>query len=294
MSENLTKPPAGGQGQRPGPVEEIERERYEILQQLEDWLETPVLILGFLWLILLVVELIWGLHPFLNALVYVIWAVFVLDFFLRFFLAPHKGNYLRKSWLTALSLFIPALRIGRIARLAPVFRAARAARGLRLVSLVSSLNRGMRSLRRAMRRRGFGYVLALTFLVTLAGAAGMLAFEGRVPEGQPGLHNYGEALWWTAMIMTTLGSDYWPQTAEGQMLTLLLSLYAFAVFGYVTASLASFFIGAGSETAGSSSPPGLPGEDAASLKAELAALRREIALLRRELPARPREPDPDG
>lgn len=45
------------------------------------------------------------------------------------------------------------------------------------------------------------------------------------------------------MIMTTMGSQYWPQTAEGRVLCLFLAIYAFSVFGYVTAFLASIFIG---------------------------------------------------
>ena len=216
---------------------QAERERYEALEQIEDWLETPVIILGFIWLILFVIDLIHGLNPFLNALVYFIWAVFVLDFAIRFILAPQKITYLKNNWLTALSLFIPALRIGRLARVVRVFRALRAARGLTLVSVVGSLNRSMRALRATMRRRGFGYVMLLTLVVTFVGAAAMLSFE------YPGLKNYGDALWWTSMIMTTLGSDYWPSTAEGRLLALLLSIYAFAVFGYVTATLATFFIG---------------------------------------------------
>ena len=57
-----------------------------------------------------------------------------------------------------------------------------------------------------------------------------------------GIHDYGTALWWTAMLMTTMGSAYWPQTGEGRILCVLLALYAFAVFGYVTATLATFFV----------------------------------------------------
>jgi voltage-gated potassium channel len=45
------------------------------------------------------------------------------------------------------------------------------------------------------------------------------------------------------MILTTLGSQYWPRTPEGRVLGFLISLYAFAVFGYFTALLASFFVG---------------------------------------------------
>jgi voltage-gated potassium channel len=34
------------------------------------------------------------------------------------------------------------------------------------------------------------------------------------------------------MIMTTLGSEYWPRSPEGACSAWLLALYAFAVFGY--------------------------------------------------------------
>ncbi len=299
----------------------IERERNRTLAELEAWLETPVMLLGFLWLVLLVIDLSWGLNPFLNAVMYFIWGVFVLDFLLRFTLAPRKGVFLRGNWLTALSLFIPALRIGRLARilqaarLGRALRAAQSVRGLRLVSLISSVNRGMRALRRTFERRGVGYVLLLTLVVLLVGAAGMYAFEQPSATEGDGLKSYGEALWWTAMIMTTLGSNYWPITAEGRLLALLLALYAFGVFGYVTATLATFFIGSDAAKAAAGEAPvtafpedtlpiGAPAEaipvtadlfaepniDAAALQKEAdrlteeaEKLRAEAALLRKEL-----------
>jgi voltage-gated potassium channel len=69
----------------------------------------------------------------------------------------------------------------------------------------------MASLRATMHRRGFAYVSVLTLLVTLAGAGAMLAFERDVPD-PAGIHDFGTAFWWTAMIMTTMGSAYFPQT----------------------------------------------------------------------------------
>ncbi len=75
----------------------------------------------------------------------------------KIILAPRKLEYLRRHWLSALSLVVPALRVFRIVR---VLRVARAARGLRLVKVVGSLNRGMRALGASMGRRGFGYVTA--------------------------------------------------------------------------------------------------------------------------------------
>ena len=98
-------------------------------------------------------------------------------------------------------------------------------------------------LKRSVRRRGLGYVTLLTLIVAVVGAAGMYQFE-LDGDGGPGFSSYGGALWWTAMLLTTMGSDYWPRTSEGRMLCLLLAVYAFAVFGYVTAAIAAYFVDA--------------------------------------------------
>ena len=89
----------------------LETERYELLQQLEDWLETPMLVLGFAWLVLLLIELIWGLSPLSETIGMVIWIVFIADFAIKFTLAPKKVTYLKSNWLTAIALVIPALRV---------------------------------------------------------------------------------------------------------------------------------------------------------------------------------------
>lgn len=248
----------------------INEERQGLVEQLEQWLETPLLILGFVWLALLIYELIWNLSPALELCGTIIWIVFILDFALKFTLAPDRTDYLKSNWLTALSLLVPALRVFRIFRIFRILRAARAVRGVRLFRVLTSLNRGMKSLGASFSRRGFGYVVALTVIVTLAGAAGMLAFESGA-EG--GIQTYGAALWWTAMMMTTIGSEYFPQTAEGRVLCFLLALYAFAVFGYVTATLATFFVGRDAKHKES---------DIVGVE-DINALRGEIVLLREEV-----------
>jgi len=158
---------------------------------------------------------------------------------------------------------------------AVLLRGARVLRGARLVRVVSSLNRGMGALGRSMGRRGLGYVLALSTLITFGGAAGMYFFEKGLPAN--GIPDYTAALWWTAMVMTTLGSSYWPQSGEGRVLCLLLSFYAFAVWGYVTASLATFFVGRDADN----DEAEIPGKkEIEALRAELAGLRSDIRTLR--------------
>lgn len=256
--------------------EDLNNERRQLLDQLEQWLETPLTLLGFLWLVLLVIELRWGLSPFLETIGTLIWAIFIIDFAVRLIISPDKLQYLKHNWLTAIALFLPALRVLRFVRIARLLRATRVVRGLRLLRIVTSVNRGMRALSASFGRRGFGYVSALSGIVLFAGAGGMYAFENDVPGG---LHSYGVALWWTAMLLTSIGSEYWPQTAEGRVLCFLLSLYGFAVFGYVTAALASFFIGRDAEGTGE-----LAGAQAVKeLQDELAAIHQELLAMRSQM-----------
>jgi voltage-gated potassium channel len=100
----------------------------------------------------------------------------------------------------------------------------------------------------------------------------MYAFEN---DGSAhGFRDFGDALWWTAMIMTTMGSAYWPETVAGRVLCVLLALYAFAVFGYVTALLASFFVGREAGVGGDTRGDGLE-----RLREEMQALRTAVERL---------------
>jgi voltage-gated potassium channel len=234
-----------------------------------------MIFLGFVWLILLLIELIWGLTKVLEYISLGIWILFIIDFLIKFVLAPHKIAYLKKSWLTAFSLIIPALRIFRLLRF---IRLLRGLRGIRLIRVVSSLNRSMNSLGATMRRRGFAYVFILTVIVTFGGAAGMYALE----NPNPGFESFGMALWWSAMRIITAGSDYWPLTPEGRGLAFLLAVFGYAIFGYVTATIATFFIGRDAEE---KDAPVAGAKDINELKQEVAQLTRVIEDLKAKLPA---------
>ncbi|HEX6223768.1 MAG TPA: ion transporter [Chryseolinea sp.] len=249
-------------------------ERKKLLVRIESMLEIPMTILGLVWLVLLILELLNNSTQFLERLGLVIWVIFILDFVVKLILAPAKLQYLKTNVITIVSLIVPAFRVLRALRL---LRLLRFSRGLRLVKILGSLNRGMRAVSNTMKRRAFGYVLMLTVIVIFAGAAGMFAFENRIPGG---LNDFGTSLWWTTMIMTTLGSEYWPKTPEGRILCIFLSLFAFAVFGYITATIATFFIGRDAddrqgEIAGSKEIRELKAE-ITEMKAMLSAMAHQI------------------
>ncbi|HEX2280231.1 MAG TPA: ion transporter, partial [Thermomicrobiales bacterium] len=231
-----------------------------------------------------------GLSPLLSLLTNAIWVLFILHFLLEFVIAPRKLVYLRGNWLTAISLAIPALRMFRILRAVRVLRAARFTRSVSMVRLISSVNRGMRALRNTFSRRGFGYAVALTVIVILAGSAGMLQFESpdslrqagesEAAQAGIGIQTYGESLWWTSMLLTTIGSEYWPVTAEGRLLAWLLALYGLAVFSYITATIASHFI---AQDTGHEDTRARGQTDAELLREEVRALRTQIAALAAQL-----------
>lgn len=249
----------------------LKRERYVLLRRITQLLEGPMVFLGFVWLILLLVELIWGLSKTLQYASGAIWILFIIDFLLRLILAPDRSAYLKNNVLTIFSLVIPAVRVVRIFRF---FRWLRSLRGLRLIKVVSSVNRSMRSLNATMQRRGIRYILLLTVLVILAGAAGMFTFEKNVAAN---LDSYGKAIWWTAMLIITIGSEYWPQTSEGRALAFLLALYGFTMLGYITATLASFFVGRDAEE---KKAPLAGSDDIRELRNEIRQLTRVVNELR--------------
>lgn len=231
---------------------QLGRQRRSLLRRISGALDAPMTVLSLVWLGLLVVEFTSGLSPALETTGYVIWMLFVFHFALEFWIAPDKLSYLRGNWLTALALVLPAFRALRVFRAFRLLRTARVGRGVRLVRWITSLNRGMKATQRSTAGRGLRYVIALTLLVNLTGAAGIFYFEnpralrqaGYQTSAQPvaGIRSYGESLWWTAMMLTTMGSDYFPKSTEGRIIALLLAIYGFAIFGYITATVASLII----------------------------------------------------
>lgn len=250
--------------------------RLGALHVLDDLLEGPLLVLAAIWLVLFVIELTRGLGPRLQQAMSLVWFVFVLDFALKLAIAPSKIGFLRRNVLTLASLLVPALRVFRFARVLGVLRSLRAARLLRLVQVFGSFNRSVRTLRATIARRRLQYVLLLTVAVAVIGAAGMRAFEPAGPDGE-GFDGYLSALWWTMMVLTTMGSEYWPRTAEGRILCVALAVYAFAVFGYVTASIATLLVGRDADSNAAAGARERPVEE------DVRALAREVAVLRAEL-----------
>lgn len=268
----------------------IRSERFELLENVQSILEPAMTALGFCFLILLLLDYTSsGIssrnQAWLGTALQAIWVIFLLDFILRFAIAPAKGEFLRQNWFAALSLALPFLRPFR------AFRAVRVLRSLSLVRLLGGINRGIRLLRKITRGRQFAYVGGLTVLVTLAGAVGVLYFD-RDTANAP-IQTFGDALWWASAMVTTINNEKYVVSTEARIIAILIRVFAVSVFGFITASIASYLIGSTEAT-------GAKAEEDAALREEIAALRQELTLVREGLAAsgrasdQPATPAPDA
>lgn len=251
----------------------VRDERWELLDNLQAVLEPAMAGLGLLFLGLLLLDysaialsdegssrLYWALQA--------IWAIFLVEFAVRLIVAPAKGAFLRRNWLGALSLVLPFLRPIR------AFQAARALRSLSLVRFLGGINRGIRVLRAVTRGRQFAWIGALTVVVMIAGAVGVRFFDRGVEDAP--IQGLGDALWWSAAMVTTINNEFYAVSTEARVLAILMRIFAVSVFGYITASIATYFIGTAQDGADD-------GNETQALRAEIAALRLEMATTRRAL-----------
>lgn len=268
-------PPHSGNADTQSTREAQRTERWELLGHLQALLEPIMIGLGVVFLILLFVDygglLTTEPHAILlTRALLVIWCVFLVDFGLRFAVAPEKIRFLRANWLTILSLAIPFLRPVR------ALRAVRAIRSLNLVRLLGGVNRGMRILRSVSKGHQFAYAAGLTVLVVVAGAVGVWFFDRGASDAT--IVSFGDAIWWSSTLITTISNEQYPVTLESRVLALLMRVYAVSVFGFVTATIASYLVGQRFR-------PDLTEREQRDVGDQMAALRLEIQSIRQELRA---------
>jgi voltage-gated potassium channel len=259
------------------------------LKTLPKTLERPMLLLSFVWFLVIITELVNGTNPILLSVGSVLWVLFVIYFCLRLAVISDRGSFLKWNWLFVLAILVPILRFFPFLQKFPLARALTATFGMQVIWMFASADQGLRSLRRTIGRRGTGYALTMTVVVILAGATGMLHFESNSPDPQA-IHSYPRALWWVAMQITNIGSGYRPVTVGGHVLCLGISIFAVAIFGYLTAVFAAIFIGRDAEDPKSE----IPNQTSIhQLSTEVALLRTAIEEVLRRLPdAAPRVTEP--
>ena len=141
---------------------------------------------------------------------------------------------MREHWLDVLVVLLPFLRFLRLAR---VLRATRALPVLRLLIFGG---RGAESALALLKRRRLGQLAIVSVMVILLGAAVGFLLEEDAPGSQ--IQTFGDALWWSATIVTTVASELYPVSVGGRILGFLLMLYAIGIFSYFIGAIASVLV----------------------------------------------------
>lgn len=218
---------AASSGPRPPKVDQGPAYR-----RFSDLTDGPLTVLAFLLVPILVIPLALrlpaGVMGALNAVDVVIWALFVVEFGAKLYLARHRWVFIRTHVPDLILVVIPFLR---------PLRATRILRGIRAVS---GAGKALDHLSRLLRHRGLNYVLLLVVVLVFLAAGFELSVERHALRSN--IHTFPDALWWAVTTITTVGyGDRFPVTAAGRGIAVVLMVGGIALFGIVTATLASYF-----------------------------------------------------
>ncbi|MDE7347452.1 MAG: potassium channel family protein [Muribaculaceae bacterium] len=162
--------------------------------------------------------------------------VFILDFFIGLFYAPHKWTYFkRRFWFLILS--IPVLNIVNMlhitlnpdmlyfARFIPLARGA-----LALAIVVSYVSTN------AVTSLFASYITIMLFIAYFCS----LIFYQREAGVNPDVNSYWTALWWTMMNLSTVGCSISPVTVAGKIVAVILPISGMIIFPLFTVYLTDY------------------------------------------------------
>ncbi len=212
--------------------------REELREKLDRYLDLPLALASVVVVLLIIIQLSGEVSgPWqrrLEVLSWGLWSLFLLEFLIKFALAPAKRRYVREHWLDVLVVLLPFLRFLRVARV------LRATRSLPVLRLLIFGGRGSESTLALLKRRRLGQLAIISVMVILLGAAVGFLLEEDAPGSQ--IETFGDALWWSATLVTTVASELYPATIGGRILGFLLMLYAIGIFSYFIGAIASVLV----------------------------------------------------
>ncbi len=219
-------------------LREDQTTREELREKLDRYLDIPLALASVVVALLIIIQLGGQVsEPWerrLEVLSWSLWGLFLLEFLVKFALAPVKRHYVRKHWLDVLVVLLPFLRFLRLTRI------LRATRALPLLRLLIFGGRGSESALTLLKRRRLGQLAIVSAMVILLGAATGFLLEVEASGSQ--MRTFGDALWWSATLVTTVGSELYPVTVGGRILGFLLMLYAIGIFSYFIGAIASVLV----------------------------------------------------
>ncbi|MFJ5309070.1 ion channel [Streptomyces sp. NPDC088350] len=157
------------------------------------------------------------------AVLFAAWALFAVDYAVRWWLSGQRLRFVRTHLLDTLVLVLPLLR------------------PLRVVKVYETVQRRHGRPRLALHARVIVYAGLSTVLLGFAGALSVYQEEHTAPGAT--IRTFGDAVWWTCATFATVGyGDVAPITPLGRLIAVGMMAIGLALLGAVTGTFASWLL----------------------------------------------------
>ncbi|MFJ6393149.1 potassium channel family protein [Streptomyces sp. NPDC091972] len=151
------------------------------------------------------------------------WALFAVDYAVRWRLSGQGLRFVRTHVLDTVVLLLPLLR------------------PLRVVKLYEAVQRRHGRPRLVLHARVIVYAGLSALLLGFTGALAVYQQEHDVPGAT--IRTFGDAVWWTCATLSTVGyGDVVPVTSLGRLIAVAVMVVGLALLGAVTGTFASWLL----------------------------------------------------
>jgi len=194
-------------------------EREKLIRRISSITESPLIILAFAMIPLLLGPYIWDLtqeeKETFNRLDQIIWILFVINLVIKVVISPRRLSFLKSNVLEVI-VILPYLQPLRI-----IFFGTKAIWGMTRIARPD-------------------------FLIVVSG--GLVIMSATIVtslerSSNPDLGSFPDALWWAIVTITTVGyGNQEPVTFFGRIVAVMLMITGVGFFGAIAANLAAFFV----------------------------------------------------
>ncbi|MFE9441673.1 potassium channel family protein [Streptomyces sp. NPDC006602] len=164
-----------------------------------------------------------GWRDLCLAVTLTVWAMFAVDYAVRWRLSGQRLRFLATHWLDTVVLVLPLLR------------------PLRVVKVHEAVRRRGGRPRLSLQARVIVYAGLSTALLGFTGALAVYQQERAAPHAT--MRTFGDAVWWTCATLATVGyGDIAPVTPLGRLIAAGIMACGLALLGAVTGSFSSWLL----------------------------------------------------
>lgn len=175
-------------------------------------------------------------YRIVNRLDNIIWAIFIIDYFLRLITSKNKiqfvkGNIIDLIAIIPFSTIFQSIRVLEVVKLLDFARILEVLKCLRVLILFLKFQKHVNKF---MKTNNFNHMVQFTAVIIFMGAVGLHFAEGST---------WQDSLWCSFVTTTTVGyGDISPLTTSGRIIAAILMIVGIGFIGMLTSTISSYFM----------------------------------------------------